>query len=111
MKGNKVINVADPISAADGSNKKCFDTETSNYLKTDDTRVMSGNLNLKSKGIINVKRAQAHESTHAADADFFNTTINNTNTLMKTCYQRYVNDRLNLSVVVKIVKHIFIYHE
>ena len=57
MKGNKVINVADPISAADGSNKKCFDTETSNYLKTDDTRVMSGNLNLKSKGIINVKRA------------------------------------------------------
>ena len=57
MKGNKVINVADPISAADGSNKKCFDTETSNYLKTDGTRAMSGNLNLKSKGTINVKRA------------------------------------------------------
>ena len=57
MKGNKVINVADPISAADGSIKKCFDTETSNYLKTDGTRAMSGNLNLKSKGIINVKRA------------------------------------------------------
>ena len=60
MKDNKVINLADPTSATDGSNKKYVDTETSNYLKTDGTRVMSGNLNLKSRSIINVKQAQAH---------------------------------------------------
>ena len=65
MKDNKVINLADPTSATDGSNKKYVDTETSNYLKTDGTRVMSGNLNLKSRSIINVKQAQAYESTHA----------------------------------------------
>ena len=60
-----MINLADPTSATDGSNKKYVDTETSNYLKTDGTRVMSGNLNLKSRSIINVKQAQAYESTHA----------------------------------------------
>ena len=65
MKDNKVINLADPTSATDGSNKKYVDTETSNYLKTDGTRVMSGNLNLKSRSIINVKQAQAYERTHA----------------------------------------------
>ena len=57
MKGNEVINVADPTIATDGRNNKYVDTETSNYLKT---RVMSGNLNLKSRSIINVKQAQAH---------------------------------------------------
>ena len=62
IKGNEVINVADPTIATDGSNNKYVDTETSNYLKT---RVMSGNLNLKSRSIINVKQAQAYESTHA----------------------------------------------
>ena len=57
IKGNEVINVADPTIATDGSNNKYVDTETSNYLKT---RVMSGNLNLKSRSIINIKQAQAH---------------------------------------------------
>ena len=59
---------------------------------------MSRNLNLKSRSIINVKQVQAHESTHAADGNFFNSTIINNKTLMTTNYQKYVNDRLNLSV-------------
>ena len=98
MKGNKVINVANPTSATDGSNKKYVDTETSNYLKTDGTRVMSGNLNMKRRSIINVKQAQAHESTQATDINVNTTINNNNNTLMTTNYQEYVNDRLNLSV-------------
>ena len=59
---------------------------------------MSRNLNLKSRSIMNVKQAQAHESTHAADVNFFNSTIINSKTLMTANYQKYVNDRLNLSV-------------
>ena len=39
-----------------------------------------------------------HERTHAADVNFFNSTIINNKTLMTTNYQNYVNDRLNLSV-------------
>ena len=40
MKGNKVINVADPTRATDGSNERHGDTKASNYLKTDGTRVI-----------------------------------------------------------------------
>ena len=51
-----MVNAADPVSATYGSNKKYFDTETSNCFKTYGTRVMSRNLNLKSRSIIMSKR-------------------------------------------------------
>ena len=63
MKGNKVIHVADPTSATDGGKKRYIDTKTSNHLKTDGTRAMTGNLNMNSKSGINVKKAQAQEKT------------------------------------------------
>ena len=63
MKGNKVIHVADPTSATDGGKKRYIDTKTSNHLKTDGTRAMTGNLNMNSKSRINVKKAQAQEKT------------------------------------------------
>ena len=63
MKGNKVIHVADPTSATDGGKKRYIDTKTSNHLKTDGTRVMTGNLNMNSRSRINVKKAQTQEKT------------------------------------------------
>ena len=66
---------------------------------------MTGNLNVNSRGvIINVKEAQAHESTHAANVNFVATTITNSNVMMTTNYQKYVNDGLNQSVGSKIWK-------
>ena len=49
MKGNKEINVVDQTSATDGSNESYVDTKTSSSLKTDCTRVMTGNLNMNSR--------------------------------------------------------------
>ena len=92
MKGNKVINVADPTSAIDKNNESYTDTKTSNYLKTGGSRVVTGNLNMNSRSIINVETAHAHESTHAADVNSVNTTINNSNKPMITHHQKYVND-------------------
>ena len=57
MKGNKVINVADPTRATDGSNERHGDTKASNYLKTDGTRVMTANLKMNNRSIINAKQA------------------------------------------------------
>ena len=57
MKGNKVINVADPTSVTDGSNERHVDTKTSSYLKTDGARVMTGNLKMNNRSITNVKQA------------------------------------------------------
>ena len=109
MKGNKVINVADPTSAIDKNNESYTDTKTSNYLKTGGTRVVTGNLNMNSRSIINVKQVQAHESTHAANVSFVKTTINNSNAIITTNYQKYVNDRLNLSVGSTDLKNTFTY--
>ena len=64
---------------------------------------MTSNLNMKSRSIINVKQAQAHESTHA-HVNFVSTTINSNNTLMTTNYQKYVNNRLICLLVVRICK-------
>ena len=52
MKDSKVINVEDPTSATDRRNKRYVDTKTSNYLKTDGSRVMTGNLNMKNRNMI-----------------------------------------------------------
>ena len=43
---------------------------------------MTGSLNMKNRNMINVKQAQAHESTHTADINFVSATIDNNNTQM-----------------------------
>ena len=98
MKGNKVINVADPTCATVGSNERHVDTKASNYLKTDGTRVTTGNLKMNNRSIINAKQAQSYESTRTAYANFVNTTINNNNTPMTTNYHKYVHNIVNQSV-------------
>ena len=75
MKDSKAINVEDPTIATDRRTKRYVDTKTSNYLKTNGRRVMTSNLNMKNRNTINVKQAQAHESTHAADVNFASATI------------------------------------
>ena len=112
MKGNKVINVADLTSSTDGRNTRYVDTKSSNYLKTDGTRIMTGNLNMNSRSIINVKQVQSRESTHAANVNFVDTTIKDSGALLTTNYQKYVNDRLYHSIgSTDLKKHICIYHE
>ena len=78
-------------------------------LKTDCTRVMTGNLNMNSRSNNYVKQSQVHESTHAADVNFINTTINNNNKQTATNYRKYVNDRLNQSVGSTDLENTLIY--
>ena len=78
-------------------------------MKTDGMRVVTGNLNMNSRSIINVQQVQAHESTHAANVNFVKTTISNSNAIITTNDQKYVNDRLNLSVGSKDSKNTFAY--
>ena len=98
IRRNKEVTIVDLTSATHGSNQRYLHTKTSNYLKTDGTRVMTGYMNINFRGIIDVKQAQAHERTHAANIHIVNTSKNINNTLTSTNYQMYVNDRLNQSV-------------
>ena len=81
-----MVNVEDSTSATDRITKRYVDTKTSNYLKTDGRGVMTGNLNMKNRNMINVKQAQAHESTRATGVNFVSATINDNNTQMTTNY-------------------------
>lgn len=86
MKGNKVINVADPTSATDGNSENYINTKISNYLKTNGTRVVTGNLNMNGRSVMNVKQSQSHENTHGANVNFFKTSITNSNAIITTDY-------------------------
>ena len=93
-----MINVVDPTSATDENNNWYVDTKTSSLLKQMVPRVITGDLNMNNRRVINVKQAQSHESTHVADVNFVDTTMNNSNLLIIANYQKYVNDILNHSV-------------
>ena len=86
IRGNKEVTIVDLTSATHGSNQRYLDTKTSNYLKTDGTRVMTGYMNINFRGIIDVKQAQANERTHAANIHIVNTSKNINNTLTSTNY-------------------------
>ena len=86
IRGNKEVTIVDLTSATLGSNQRYLDTKTSNYLKTDGTRVMTGYMNINFRGIIDVKQAQANERTHAANIHIVNTSKNINNTLTSTNY-------------------------
>ena len=68
---------------------------------------MADNLKMNNRSISNAKQAQPHESTHPACANFFNTTINNNDTLMTTYHQKYVNDIVNQSTGSTDLKNTF----
>ena len=68
---------------------------------------MADNLKMNNRSISNAKQAQPHESTHPAYANFFNTTINNNDTLMTTYHQKYVNDIVNQSTGSTDLKNTF----
>ena len=107
MKGNKVINVVEPTSATDGSNKKYVDTKTCSLLKTDGTRVMNGNLNMNSRRVLMSNRhnyMKAHMFLM-----LILSTMNNSNSLMTANYQKYVIYILNHSVDSTNQKKMFQY--
>ena len=98
MKGNKEINVVDQTSATDGSNESYVDTKTSSSLKTDCTRVMTGNLNMnsRSKNYVSHRCMKAHMLLMLILSIQLSTIIIKKQLLI--IMQKYVNDRLNQSV-------------
>lgn len=80
-----------------------------NFLRSDGLRSMTGNLNVNTKSITNLKEAQASESTNAANV-YVNKTISDNNATIKTYYEKYVDsDRLNHSISSHDVVNVFQY--
>ena len=98
----------DQTSATDGSNESYVDTKTSSSLKTDCTRVMTGNLNMnsRSKNYVSHRCMKAHMLLMLILSI---QPINNNNKQTATNYQKYVNDRLNQSVGSTDLENTFVY--
>ena len=109
MKGNKEINVVDQTSATDGSNESYVDTKTSSSLKTDCTRVMTGNLNMnsRSKNYVSHRCMKAHMLLMLILSIQLSTIIIKKQLLI--IIQKYVNDRLNQSVGSTDLENTFVY--
>lgn len=72
--------------------------DLSNVMLLDGTRAMTGDLNMNSKSITNLKDPQAHDSYNATTVKYTNKTISDNNAFMKTNYENYVNNNLNHSI-------------
>ncbi|PFX12162.1 hypothetical protein AWC38_SpisGene23924 [Stylophora pistillata] len=87
-----------------------FDTEIAkkagplSVMLLDGTRAMTSDLNMNSKAIINLKDPQAHDSHNAATVNYTNKTISDNNAVIKTNYEKYVNDNLTHSISEGLVE-------
>ena len=66
----KLINLGDAINPTHGTNKRYVDTKTNNFLRTDGMRAMTGDLNMNTRRILNLRQPQSYENTHAVNVGF-----------------------------------------
>lgn len=59
---------------------------------------VTGNLNMNSNAIVNLKDPQPSDSFNAATVSYTNKTIIYNNAVIKTNYEKYVNDNLTHSI-------------
>ncbi|PFX11682.1 hypothetical protein AWC38_SpisGene24497, partial [Stylophora pistillata] len=84
--------------------KTTFNTEiakksnSSKVLLLDGTRAMTGNLNMNSKSITNLKDPQPEESLNVSTVNYVNKTISDNNAFMKTNYEIYFDDHISRGV-------------
>ena len=83
MDNHRILNLADPINNTDVANKKYVDDriktipggDTSDLLKLDGSRSMTGNLQMGDNFITGLKNPNPSDSDYAASVDFVNKTI------------------------------------
>ena len=82
MDNHRILNLADPINNTDVANKKYVDDRiklspggSSDLLLLDGSRSMTGNLDLGSNSIINIKDPTSSDNDYAANVNYVNKTI------------------------------------
>ena len=77
-------------------------TEQTNFLRTDGMRAMTGDLNMNTRRILNLRQPQSYENTHAVNVGFLKKELSSSNANLQTIiyneYEKYVSDRFNHSV-------------
>ena len=106
MNNNKIKGIAEPTDLKDGANKKYVDdqikaipaVDTSDLLKLDGSRAMTGNLQMGDNFITNVKDPLPSNSHYAATVNFVNKTVSDNNATISTLIDSKIDQVEDLNI-------------
>ena len=106
MNNNKIKGLAEPPDLKDGANKKYVDdqikaipaVDTSDLLKLDGSRAMTGNLQMGDNFITNVKDPLPSNSHYAATVNCVNKTVSDNNATISTLIDSKINQVEDLNI-------------
>ena len=112
---NKIKGLAEPTDLKDGANKKYVDdqikaipaVDTSDLLKLDGSRAMTGNLQMRDNFITNVKDPQPSNSHYGATVNFVNKTVSDNNTTISALINSKIDQVEDLNIKVAKQENVF----
>ena len=115
MNNNKIKGLAEPTDLKDGANKKYVDdqikaipaVDTSDLLKLDGSRAMTGNLQMGDNFITDVKDPLSSNSHYAATVNFVNKTVSDNNTTISTLIDSKINEVEDLNIKAAKQENVF----
>ena len=93
LKSKRIINLANPVGDKDAVNKEYSDLKVS---KAGDK--MAGVLDMSGNEIKNLKEASSSDATFAANVNYVNKTISDSNATIQTQYRDHVSERFDYAV-------------
>ena len=101
LKLKRIINLSNPIGDRDAVNKSYADAKvktTLNSLVSKAGDAMTGDLNMSGNEIKNLKEASSSDATFAANVNYVNKTISDSNATIQTQYRDHVSERFDYAV-------------
>ena len=101
LKSKRIINLANPVGDKDAVNKSYADAKVKTTLKGLVSKTggkMTGDLDMSGNEIKNLKEAASSDATFAANVNYVNKTVSNSNAVLQTQWQDYVSERLDYAV-------------
>ena len=88
LKLKRIINLANPVGDRDAVNKSYVDEKV----------IRKGDLDMSGNEIKNLKEASSSDATFAANVNYVNKTISNSNATIQTQYRDHVSERFDYAV-------------
>ena len=88
LKLKRIVNLANPVGDRDAVNKSYVDEKV----------IRKGDLDMGGDSIHNLKEAASSDATFAANVNYVNKTVSNSNSIIQTQYRDYVSERFDYAV-------------
>ena len=101
LKSKRIVNLANPVGDKDAVNKSYADNKVKthvNSLVSKKGDAMTGDLDMSGNEIKNLKEASSSDATFAANVNYVNKTISDSNATIQTQYRDHVSERFDYAV-------------